>query len=126
MTTDEKPRIKITYATLRADNEDLHSGFEDAVARGPAQLGGHYQNYIDGAWRDGDGDVRGPLADRSRPPSLGHLRDRHARATSTTPSRPPAPPSRPGPRPPGASGSRSSAGPPSYISDRLMDDSARS
>ena len=32
MTTDEKPRIKITYATLRADNEDLHTGFEDAVA----------------------------------------------------------------------------------------------
>ena len=32
MTTDEKPRIKITYATLRADNEELHSGFEAAVS----------------------------------------------------------------------------------------------
>jgi hypothetical protein len=28
MTSEAKPRIKITYATLRADNEELHSGFE--------------------------------------------------------------------------------------------------
>ena len=32
MTSEAKPRIKITYATLRADNEDMHVGFEDAVA----------------------------------------------------------------------------------------------
>ena len=30
MTTESKPRIKITYATLRADNEELHAGFEAA------------------------------------------------------------------------------------------------
>jgi hypothetical protein len=42
MTTDEKPRIKITYATLRADNEELHSGFEGAVARVREGLGGHH------------------------------------------------------------------------------------
>lgn len=52
MTTDEKPRIKVTYATLRADNEDLHTGFEEAVERARATLGGHHQNHIAGAWRD--------------------------------------------------------------------------
>ncbi|MFP5342847.1 MAG: aldehyde dehydrogenase family protein [Candidatus Limnocylindria bacterium] len=52
MTTDEKPRIKITYATLRADNEDLHTGFEAAVDRVRDAFGAHHQQYIDGAWRD--------------------------------------------------------------------------
>ncbi len=55
MTTDSKPRIKITYATLSADNEDLHAGFEAGLATTRASLGAHYRNYIDGAWRDGDG-----------------------------------------------------------------------
>lgn len=52
MTTDEKPRIKITYATLRADNEDMHAGFEAAVERVRADFGTHYRNFIDGQWRD--------------------------------------------------------------------------
>ena len=37
MTTDEKPRIKITYATLRADNEELHAGFEDGRGSRPCR-----------------------------------------------------------------------------------------
>ena len=53
MTTDSKPRIKITYATLSADNEELHSGFEAAVTDAKTKLGWHYKNYIDGEWRDG-------------------------------------------------------------------------
>ena len=53
MTAESKPRIKITYATLRADNEELHSSFEAAVAEARTQLGWHYKNYIDGEWRDG-------------------------------------------------------------------------
>ncbi|HEX6868459.1 MAG TPA: aldehyde dehydrogenase family protein, partial [Candidatus Limnocylindrales bacterium] len=63
MTADAKPRIKITYATLRADNEDLHTGFEEAVARVRAGLGDHHRNFVDGTWRDGDGtfDVRSPI-----------------------------------------------------------------
>jgi 1-pyrroline-5-carboxylate dehydrogenase len=63
MTTDEKPRIKITYATLRADNEDLHTGFESAVERVRADFGGHRQHFIDGAWRDSAAsfDVRTPI-----------------------------------------------------------------
>ncbi|HYH92000.1 MAG TPA: aldehyde dehydrogenase family protein [Candidatus Saccharimonadales bacterium] len=64
MTTDEKPRIKITYATLRADNEELHSGFEAAVERVRAGLGRSHRNHIDGAWTDGSAgtfEVRSPI-----------------------------------------------------------------
>jgi 1-pyrroline-5-carboxylate dehydrogenase len=63
MTSDPKPRIKITYATLRADNEDLHAGFEAAVERVRAGLPADHQNLIAGAWRDGDGtfEVRSPI-----------------------------------------------------------------
>ena len=63
MTTESKPRIKITYATLSADNEDLHSGFEAAVAEARTKLGWHYKNYIDGEWRDGAGtfEARSPI-----------------------------------------------------------------
>ena len=63
MTTDEKPRIKITYATLRADNEDMHTGFEAAVERVRAEFGTHYRNYIDGQWRDAEQrfEVRTPI-----------------------------------------------------------------
>ena len=53
MTTNSAPRIKITYATLSADNEELHAGFEAAVTTAKTQLGWHYKNYIDGEWRDG-------------------------------------------------------------------------
>ena len=53
MTTDSAPRIKITYATLSNDNEDLHRGFEAAVADARTKLGWHYKNYINGEWRDG-------------------------------------------------------------------------
>ncbi len=63
MTTDSAPRIKITYATLSADNEELHTGFEAAVTKARASLGAHYRNYIDGEWRDGDGtfEARSPI-----------------------------------------------------------------
>ncbi|MEJ7748058.1 MAG: aldehyde dehydrogenase family protein [Candidatus Limnocylindrales bacterium] len=63
MTTEQKPRIKITYATLKADNEDLHAGFENAVDRVRTNLGEHHRNYVDGSWRDGAStfDVRSPI-----------------------------------------------------------------
>lgn len=31
MTTEAKPRIKITYATLRNDNEELHALYDAGV-----------------------------------------------------------------------------------------------
>jgi 1-pyrroline-5-carboxylate dehydrogenase len=63
MTTESAPRIKITYATLRADNEELHAQFEAALASARTTVGGHSRNYVDGAWRDGDGtfEVRSPI-----------------------------------------------------------------
>jgi 1-pyrroline-5-carboxylate dehydrogenase len=53
MTTESKPRIKITYATLRADNEELHALYEAGVAASEAGLGAAHQNFIDGRWVDG-------------------------------------------------------------------------
>jgi 1-pyrroline-5-carboxylate dehydrogenase len=63
MTTDSAPRIKITYATLSADNEELHAQFEAGLVATRASLGGHHQNYVAGAWRDGDGtfEARSPV-----------------------------------------------------------------
>ena len=63
MTTHSAPPIKITYATLGADNEDLHDQFEAGVTEMRAGLGAYHRNYVAGAWRDGDGsfEVRSPV-----------------------------------------------------------------
>jgi 1-pyrroline-5-carboxylate dehydrogenase len=53
MTTEARPRIKITYATLRNDNEELHALYEQGVQESRVNLGAHHQNYIDGRWVDG-------------------------------------------------------------------------
>ena len=55
MTTEPRPRLKITYATLRADNEELHALYEAGLERARARLGGYHRNFIDGQERDGDG-----------------------------------------------------------------------
>ena len=58
-----KPRIKITYATLRADNEELHAAYDAGLEKAKARLGQHHQNWIGGAARDGDGvfELRSPI-----------------------------------------------------------------
>ncbi len=63
MTTESTPRIKITYATLRADNEDLHRQYEKALVGARAALGGSHRNFVDGKWRDGAGtfEVHSPI-----------------------------------------------------------------
>ena len=57
------PRMKITYATLRADNEELHALYEAGLAKARARLGAYHRNYIDGVERDGDGafEIRSPI-----------------------------------------------------------------
>ena len=55
MTTESRPRLKITYATLRNDNEELHAAFDAGVAKVRSILGQPHQNYVGGAWRDGEG-----------------------------------------------------------------------
>jgi 1-pyrroline-5-carboxylate dehydrogenase len=63
MTSEAKPRIKITYATLGSNSEELHEGFEEAAEQVRRELGAHHQNYVDGAWRDGIGrfEARSPI-----------------------------------------------------------------
>ncbi len=57
MTTEVRPRIKITYATLRADNEELHALYERGVDESRANLGAHHRNYVEGRWVDGSAGV---------------------------------------------------------------------
>jgi len=61
--TSSAPRIKITYATLRADNEELHALYEAGLARAKGRLGAYHRNYIGGKERDGEGtfEVRSPI-----------------------------------------------------------------
>ncbi len=56
-------RIKITYATLRNDNEELHALYEAGVEKARARLGREHPNVIDGADRAGDGtfELRSPI-----------------------------------------------------------------
>ena len=56
-------RIKITYATLRADNEELQQQYEAGLERAKGRLGQVHRNLVDGAERDGDGtfEVRSPI-----------------------------------------------------------------
>jgi 1-pyrroline-5-carboxylate dehydrogenase len=64
MTTEAQPRLKITYATLRNDNDQLHAQFEAGLAKVRASLlGGHHRNFIGGAERDGEGtfEKRSPI-----------------------------------------------------------------
>ncbi len=51
MTATSEPRLKITYATLRNDNEQLHASFDAGLALARGELGGTHGVYIDGQWR---------------------------------------------------------------------------
>ena len=72
MTTESKPRLKITYATLRADNEELHALYEAGLGEAKRHLDGHHRNVVGGHERDGDGEttVTSPI-DRNL--VLGHF-----------------------------------------------------
>jgi 1-pyrroline-5-carboxylate dehydrogenase len=72
MTTETQPRLKITYATLRADNEQLHREYEAGLAEAKTRLGAHHPNVIDGKDRQGESEstVRSPI---DRDIVLGHF-----------------------------------------------------
>jgi 1-pyrroline-5-carboxylate dehydrogenase len=59
----DAPRTKITYATLRADNEQLHAAFEAGLAAARARLGRSHPNIIDGQERAGgdEFELRSPI-----------------------------------------------------------------
>ena len=90
------PRLKITYATLRADNEELHALYEAGLEKARARLGAlppQLSSTASSATATGTFEVRSPIDTRHprRAPSPG------ARArTSRTRSRRPAARSRPG------------------------------
>ncbi len=72
MTTESQPRLKITYATLRADNEQLHAEYEAGLATAKTLLDGHHRNFVGGRERDGSGEftVHSPI---DRNIVLGHF-----------------------------------------------------
>jgi len=51
MTATSEPRLKITYATLRNDNEQLHASYDAGLAIARGELGAMHGLYIDGEWR---------------------------------------------------------------------------
>jgi 1-pyrroline-5-carboxylate dehydrogenase len=61
--TKAAPRHKITYATLRSDNEELHALYDEGIEKARTRLGAHHQNWFGGAGRDGDGvfELRSPI-----------------------------------------------------------------
>jgi 1-pyrroline-5-carboxylate dehydrogenase len=61
--TKAAPRHKITYATLRNDNEELHALYDAGIAKARARLGANHQGWIGGKGRDGDGafELRSPI-----------------------------------------------------------------
>ena len=63
--TIERPRLKITYATLRADNEELHEQFEKGAEKARTELGQHHPNFVNGEARHGEGEFedRSPIDD---------------------------------------------------------------
>src|SRR5687768_4863257 len=63
MTTESQPRLKITYATLRADNEELHRLYEDGLTEAKRELGKSHSNFVGGTERAGDGEfeVKSPI-----------------------------------------------------------------
>jgi 1-pyrroline-5-carboxylate dehydrogenase len=56
-------RMKITYATLRNDNEELHALYDAGIERARARLGAYHQNWVGGAGRDGESafELRSPI-----------------------------------------------------------------
>jgi 1-pyrroline-5-carboxylate dehydrogenase len=61
--TTSAPRPKITYATLRNDNEELHALYDAGIEKALARLGAHHQNWVGGSGRDGEGafELRSPI-----------------------------------------------------------------
>jgi 1-pyrroline-5-carboxylate dehydrogenase len=66
MTTEiapSAPRLKITYATLRNDNEELHAQYEAGIEKARGMLAGHHPNFVNGQPRHGEGEFedRSPI-----------------------------------------------------------------
>src|SRR5207245_1074736 len=56
-------RFRITYATMSADNEELHAAYEKGLETAKSWLGQKHQFYVNGEAREGEGydDERSPI-----------------------------------------------------------------
>jgi len=61
--TTSASRHKITYATLRNDNEELHALYDAGIEKARARLDAYHPNWIAGKERDGEGafELRSPI-----------------------------------------------------------------
>ena len=122
MTAETQPRLKITYATLRNDNDELHAQFEAGAGQGARRAARPATTATSSAARerDGDGDVREALARSTRRRSWARspraraqdVQDAIAAARAAFPAWAAGR---------GRSASRSCARPPTLISERQME-----
>jgi 1-pyrroline-5-carboxylate dehydrogenase len=58
-----EPAFRVTYATLSADNDDLHRAYDEGISSARMLLGREHPFYIDGQPRSGDGvrEVHSPI-----------------------------------------------------------------
>ncbi len=92
MTSAAEPRIKITYATLRNDNEQLHADYEAGLERARAELGQTHPLYVNGEPRQGEGTyddyspIDGTLVGRFAKGTRHDVRDAIAAARAAFPA----------------------------------------
>ena len=58
-----EPAFRVTYATLSADDDDLHRAYDQGISSARTLLGREHPFYIDGQPCPGDGlrEVRSPI-----------------------------------------------------------------
>jgi 1-pyrroline-5-carboxylate dehydrogenase len=56
-------QFRVTYATMSADNEELHKGYEEGIETAKAELGRFHPAVVNGEERQGDGsyELRSPI-----------------------------------------------------------------
>jgi 1-pyrroline-5-carboxylate dehydrogenase len=56
-------QFRVTYATMSADNEELHKGYEEGIEEAKAELGRFHPAVVNGEERQGDGsyELRSPI-----------------------------------------------------------------
>jgi len=91
MTVPSEPRLKITYATLRNDNEQLHAQYDAGLAITGGELGATHGIFINGEWRpavatfDKRSPIDGSLVGRFASGTVQDVRDAVAAARAAAP-----------------------------------------
>ena len=59
-------QFRVTYATMSADNEELHAGYDEGIEAAKAELGRFHPAVVNGEEREGDGsyELRSPIDDQ--------------------------------------------------------------